>query len=52
MLSRTRVALKFMTYGVLIGVFCAPRSGAETRHEIGSWIGSLTHGVFGGSRDQ
>ncbi len=52
MLSRTRVALKFMTYGILVGVFFAPRNGAETRREIGSWIGSLTHGVFGGSRGQ
>lgn len=52
MLSRMRVALKFMTYGVLLGVFLAPRSGAETRHEVMSWFGSLTHGIFGGSGGQ
>jgi hypothetical protein len=52
MLSRSRVALKFMTYGILIGIFLAPRSGAETRHEVGSWFGSITRGLFGGSRSQ
>ncbi len=51
MLSRSRVALKFMTYGVLIGVIFAPRSGSETRNEIMNWIGSLTNGLFGGSQD-
>ncbi len=51
MLSRMRVALKFMTYGVLLGVFFAPRSGAQTRQEIGNWVGSLTRGLFGGSKN-
>jgi len=50
MLSRMRVALKFMTYGILIGVFFAPRSGADTRHEVMSKIGSMAGGLFGGSR--
>ncbi len=52
MLRRMRVALKFMTYGILIGVFLAPKSGAETRREVGSWVGSLTRGMLGGSRSQ
>lgn len=52
MLSRMRVAFKFMTYGMLLGVFLAPRSGAETRREVGNWVGSLTRGIFGGSRSQ
>ena len=42
MLSRSRVALKFMTYGVLIGVIFAPRSGSETRNEIME-LGRLAH---------
>ncbi len=50
MLSRMRVALKFMTYGILIGVFFAPRSGSETRSQIMSKFGSMTGGLFGGSR--
>lgn len=52
MLSRMRVAFKFMTYGILLGVFLAPRSGAETRHEIMNWISSLTRGIFGGSSEE
>ena len=50
MLRRMRVALKFMTYGILIGVFLAPRSGAETRKQVSSWVTSMTHGMIGGSR--
>ncbi|HVX29297.1 MAG TPA: YtxH domain-containing protein [Nitrolancea sp.] len=49
MLGRMRVALKFMTVGMLLGVILAPRSGAETRHEITDWVGSMTKGMFGGS---
>ena len=49
MLSRTRVALKFMTYGILIGVFLAPRSGAETRKQVTGWVSSMTHGMVGGN---
>ena len=50
MLRRMRVAFKFMTYGILIGVFLAPRSGAETRKQVSSWVGSMTHGIVGSSR--
>jgi hypothetical protein len=50
MLRRMRVAFKFMTYGILIGVFLAPRSGAETRKQISTWVGSMTHGMVGSSR--
>lgn len=49
MLGRMRVALKFMTVGMLLGVILAPRSGAETRHEITDWVSSMTHGMLGGS---
>ena len=37
MLSRARVALKYFTWGVLLGVLCAPRSGAETRDRLRRW---------------
>lgn len=50
MLSRMRVALKFMTYGILLGVFFAPRSGSETRREVGSWVSSFTKGLMSRSR--
>jgi hypothetical protein len=46
MLGRLRVALKFMTYGILVGVFFAPRSGAETRRDVTSWIKSNTGGLM------
>jgi len=49
MLGRMRVALKFMTFGMLLGVILAPRSGAETRHEITDWVSSMTRGMLGGS---
>ena len=38
MLARTRTAMKFFTYGLLIGVLFAPRAGAETRQQIKSWL--------------
>jgi hypothetical protein len=50
MLSRMRVALKFMTYGVLLGIFLAPRSGADTRREVSSWVGSYTKGLMSRTR--
>ncbi len=37
MLSRARTALKFLTYGILIGIFFAPRSGAESRQQVKEW---------------
>jgi hypothetical protein len=38
MIGRTRVALKFFVYGLLIGLFFAPSSGAETRARVLSWV--------------
>lgn len=46
MLGRTRVALKFMTYGVLLGVLFAPRSGSQTRHDVMGWAKSNFGGVL------
>ncbi len=47
MLARMRTALKFLTYGILIGVFFAPRSGAETRRQLRQWAGSMAADVRG-----
>lgn len=30
-MSRARVAMKFLVYGLVIGILFAPRSGEETR---------------------
>ena len=38
MFSRARVATKFFTYGLIIGILFAPRSGAENRERLKSWI--------------
>ena len=48
MLSRTRTALKFMTYGIVVGILFAPRSGADTRRELMHWATSTTRELFGG----
>lgn len=39
MLRVTRTALKYFTYGVLVGLFFAPRPGDETRRAVLDWIG-------------
>lgn len=38
MISRTRTAFKFLTYGLLIGILFAPRSGKETRDGAVGWV--------------
>jgi gas vesicle protein len=38
MLGRARTAMKFFTYGMLLGILFAPRSGAETRRRLRSWV--------------
>ena len=51
MLSRTRTGLKFLTYGILLGILFAPRSGAETRKSVMDWANSTIRGVMGGMSD-
>lgn len=49
MLDKMRVALKFMTAGILIGIFFAPRRGYETRREFLHWTGATCRGLLGGA---
>lgn len=38
MLARMRTAVKFFTWGLLIGILFAPRSGADTRERLKGWV--------------
>jgi len=38
MFGRTRVATKYFTYGLIIGLLFAPGSGAQNRERLKSWI--------------
>lgn len=50
MLKRVRTALKFMTYGLVLGLLFAPRPGAETRQEVVRWARSSARDLMGGMR--
>lgn len=41
MFGRTRVATKFFTYGLIVGLLFAPGSGAENRERLKNWIMGL-----------
>jgi hypothetical protein len=47
MLSRLQTALKFLTYGVLIGIFFAPASGAENRQRVMNWVSATFRELLG-----
>ncbi|HEV2107483.1 MAG TPA: YtxH domain-containing protein [Thermomicrobiales bacterium] len=47
MLGRARTALKFFVYGILIGLFFAPRSGEETRAQVLSWVNQTVKDMTG-----
>lgn len=47
MLSRFRTALKFMTYGLLIGIFFAPDRGDETRRKVMNWVSTNARQMVG-----
>jgi hypothetical protein len=49
MLGRMRTALKFLTYGVIIGILFAPRSGADTRQRISTWVSSSVREAVSGA---
>jgi len=50
MLTRMRTALKFMTYGLVIGLLFAPRRGTDTRRELVRWATSTVRDLPGGIR--
>ncbi|MGH2533604.1 MAG: YtxH domain-containing protein [Thermomicrobiales bacterium] len=47
MIGRAKTAAKFFTYGLLVGVFFAPRSGAETRTMAIDWVSKTVKGTIG-----
>lgn len=47
MFGRTRVATKFFTYGLIIGILFAPGSGAENRERLKSWVKEMAGQVRG-----
>lgn len=47
MLVRTKTALKFFTYGLIVGLLFAPRSGKETRALLISWVGQTLKDTLG-----
>lgn len=46
MLGNARTAMKFLVYGLVIGLLFAPRSGKETRSELIDWLGDSATGLF------
>ena len=46
MIGRTRVALKYLFWGLALGVLFAPRSGKETRAKVWSKLGSALDSVL------
>jgi len=51
MFGHARTAVKFFVYGILAGVFLAPRSGAETRAEAIDWVTNAVKRVSGGAKN-
>lgn len=39
MIRNARTAVKFLVYGVIIGLMFAPQSGEETRKQLLGWLG-------------
>lgn len=46
MLGRMQTALKFLTYGIVIGILFAPERGAETRRKVKNWFTSGFKDMF------
>ncbi len=47
MLRTVRTAFKYFVYGLLVGLFFAPRPGNETRQMVLDWVGNAVGGMFG-----
>lgn len=41
MFARARVAMKFLTYGLILGILFAPGSGAENRERLRQWFSDM-----------
>jgi len=50
MVTRARIALKFFTLGLLVGLLFAPAGGAETRARLVSAASDAVGSLFGGGR--
>lgn len=48
MVARIRIAVKFFTYGLLIGILFAPRGGKETRSVAVAWVKRTVKERIGG----
>lgn len=47
MIGRMRTAMKFFTYGLLIGILFAPRSGKESRSAAIAWVNRTVKETIG-----
>lgn len=47
MLRTVRTAFKYFVYGLLVGLFFAPRRGDETRQMVLDWASNALGGVLG-----
>jgi gas vesicle protein len=47
MIGSAKTAMKFFTYGLLLGLLFAPRSGAETRAQLLNWISQTVKETIG-----
>jgi len=47
MISRARTAMKFFVYGLLIGIFFAPRSGKDSRNGLIGWVSGTVKNTLG-----
>lgn len=45
MLRNARTAVKFFTYGLIVGLLFAPQSGAETRKKLFGMLGDSLNDV-------
>ena len=52
MFGHTRTAVKFLVYGLAIGLLFAPRPGAETRKQVLAFLGEAIADVIAGGRDR
>ena len=52
MLRSVRTAFKYFVYGLLVGLFFAPRPGNETRQIVLDWVGNTVTSMMGGEEPQ